>query len=144
MKVARFRSHFSIKSQAYNLDTVLREIARGETSVITADAVAVSAGGNTLKHATEHARRLLDGGNKEAYDGIKQALPACCFQGISSKRTREIDTLSGLVVCEFDNVDDPAYWLSVVSQNPYVRAAFVSMSVARYQSDRNCVRKTYH
>ena len=127
MKVARFQSHYSVKSQAYNLDTILREIARGETSVITADAVAVSAGGNTLKHATEHARRLLVAGNKQAYDGIKQALPACCFQGVSSKRTREIDTLSGLVVCEYDNVDDPVYWLSVVSQNPFVRAAFVSM-----------------
>ena len=80
MKVARFQSHYSVKSQAYNLDTVLREIARGETSVITADAVAVSAGGNTLKHATEHARRLLVAGNKQAYDGIKQALPAVVFR----------------------------------------------------------------
>ena len=59
---------------------------------------------------------------------IKKSLPGVCFQGVSSEGTREIDTLSGLVICEYDNVDDVYYWLSVIRKNPYVRAAFVSMS----------------
>ena len=59
MKVARFRSHFRQSRKPITWIPILREIARGETSVITADAVAVSAGGNTLKHATEHALAVV-------------------------------------------------------------------------------------
>ena len=50
------------------------------------------------------------------------------FKVCPSDSTRQIDSLSGLVICEYDDVDDPGYWLSVVSQNPHVRAAFLSMS----------------
>ena len=128
MNVARFPSHFSSRSQDYDLSTILREISEGKTSVITAPAIVTAAGGNSLRHATQYAQRLLAAGNKEAYDTIKKSLPGVCFQGVSSQRTRGIDTLSGVVICEYDNVDDPDYWLSVVRQKPHVRAAFVSMS----------------
>jgi len=128
MKVARFASHFSSNSQDYELSTILREIREGKTSVISSSAVVTDAGGNSLRHATEYAQRLLSAGNKPAFDEIKKSLPGVCFQGVSSEGRREIDTFSGLVICEYDNVDDVSYWLSVIRDNPYVRAAFVSMS----------------
>ena len=129
MNVARFPSHFSSRSQDYELGTVLREIREGKTSVITAPAIVTAAGGNSLRHATEYAQRLLSAGNKAGYDEIKKSLPGVCFQGVSSQNTRDIDTLSGSVICEYDNVDDVDYWLSVVSQYPHVRAAFASMGL---------------
>ena len=128
MKVARFASHLTSSSQDYELSTILREIREGKTSVISSPAAVTDAGGNSLRHATEYAQRLLSAGNKPAFDEIKKSLPGVCFQGVSSEGTREIDTLSGLVICEYDNVDDVYYWLSVIRKNPYVRAAFVSMS----------------
>ena len=128
MKVARFASHFSSNSQDYKLSTILREIREGKTSVISSPTVVTDAGGNSLCHATEYAQRLLSAGNKAAFVEIKKSLPGVCFQGVSSEGTREIDTCSGLVICEYDNVDDVYYWLSVIRDNPYVRAAFVSMS----------------
>lgn len=128
MNVARFPSHFSSRSQDYELGTVLREIREGKTSVISSVPTVRAASGNSLRHATEYAQQLLEAGNKAGYDEIKRGLPGVCFQGVSSEGTREIDTLSGLVICEYDGVDDVDYWLSVVRQNPHVRAAFVSMS----------------
>ena len=128
MKVARFTSHFTSSSQDYELGTILREIREGKTSVISAPAVVTDAGGNSLRHATEYAQRLLSAGNEPAFDEIKKSLPGVCFQGVSSENTREIDTCSGLAICEYDNVDDVYYWFSVICTNPYVRAAFVSMS----------------
>ena len=128
MKVARFASHLTSSSQDYELSTILSEIREGKTSVISSLAAVTDAGGNSLRHATEYAQRLLSAGNKPAFDEIKKSLPGVCFQGVSSEGTREIDTLSGLIICEYDNVDDVYYWLSVICKNPYVRAAFVSMS----------------
>ena len=43
--VARFDSHFSVRSTAYALATVLKEIREGQTTVITADAIASQIGG---------------------------------------------------------------------------------------------------
>ena len=128
MKVARFPSHFTSSSKDYELSTILREIREGKTSVISSPAAVREAGGNSLRHATEYAQRLLSAGNQPAFDEIKKSLPGVCFQGVSSEGTREIDTCSGLVICEYDNVDDVDYWFSVICTNPYVRAAFPSMS----------------
>ena len=128
MKVARFPSHFTSSSKDYELSTILREIREGKTSVISSPAAVTEAGGNSIHHATKYAQWLLSTGNQQAFHEIKKSLPGVCFQGVSSEGTREIDTFSGLVICEYDNVDDVDYWLSVIRNNPYVHAAFVSMS----------------
>ena len=126
--VARFESHFSVNSTAYALPTVLKEIRDGQTTVITADAIASQVGGRTLRHASEYAQTLLSNGNKDGYDVVKTSLPAVAFQGVSCEHSRAIDNLSGLVICEWDNLEDPAYALSILSQHPYVRAAWISLS----------------
>ena len=126
--VARFESHFSVNSIAYALPTVLKEIREGQTTVITADPIAAKVGGRSLRHASQYAQSLLSTGNKDGYDVVKTSLPAVAFQGVSCEHSRAIDDLSGLVICEWDDVEDPAYALSMLSQHPYVRAAWISLS----------------
>ena len=126
--VARFDSHFSVRSTAYALPTVLKEIREGQTTVITADAIASQIGGRSLRHACDHAQSLLQNGNRDGYNVVKTSLPAIAFQGVSCEHSRAIDTLSGVVICEWDDVEDPAYALSILSQHPYVRAAWISLS----------------
>ena len=125
--VARFDSHFSVRSTAYALATVLKEIREGQTTVITADAIASQIGGRSLRHACDYAQSLLQNGNRDGYDVVKTSLPAVAFQGVSCEHSRAIDDLSGLVICEWDDVEDPAYALSILSQHPYVRAAWISL-----------------
>ena len=126
--VARFDSHFSVRSTAYALPTVLKEIRDGRTTVISADAIAKQVGGRTLRHASQYAQTLLSNDNKDGYDVVKTSLPAVAFQGVSCEHSRAIDNLSGVVICEWDDVEDPAYALSILSQHPYVRAAWISLS----------------
>ena len=126
--IARLDSHYATRATAYTLDTILKEIRTGGTFVISSEDTARLAGGNSLKHATEFYRGLLESGNKEAYDQGKKGLPAFFVQGMSSKRDRQIDRLSGYVILEFDDLDDVAYAMSLAVQNPHTLAAFVSMS----------------
>lgn len=126
--IARYDSHYEYRSRNFTLDTILKEIETGSTFVISTESVAALAGGNSLRHAVDLAQSLLAKGNKAAYDEIKKGLPAFTVQGRSSTGTRQIDVFSGYVIAEYDDIEDPAYAMSVVSQNPYVHAAFVSMS----------------
>ena len=58
--VARFDSHFSVRSTAYALATVLKEIREGrDNCYFTADAIASQIGGRSLRHACEYAQSLL-------------------------------------------------------------------------------------
>ena len=127
LSVARFDSHFSVRSTAYALATVLKEIREGQTTVITVDAIASQIGGNSLRHACDYAQSLLQNGNRDGYNVVKTSLPAVAFQGVSSEHSRAIDMPSGGVICEWDDVEDPAYALSILSQHPYVRAAWISL-----------------
>lgn len=128
ISIARFDSHYATRSRDWKIETILKEIRTGNTSVISSEKTAELAGGNSLRHATELARFLLQKGNRAGYDEIKKGLSAFAAQGRSSGNTRQIDVLSGYVILEYDDVEDPAYAMALVSQNPYVRAAFVSMS----------------
>lgn len=126
-KVARMEHHRTVRTQAYPIDVILREIATGQTTVIDSD-VARLAGGRTLRHATEYARRLLSDGNRMAYDEVKKSLPAFTPAGYSSDGSRDIDTLTGRVCLEWDDVDDPAWAFSVLAQSPFTLAAWYSLS----------------
>ena len=81
--IARFPSHRSTQSQTYELETIFREMSEGITTAISSDSAVKAAGGNSLRHATQYAQRLLADGKKGGYDEIKKALPAVCFQGVS-------------------------------------------------------------
>ena len=128
--LARYSSHYDVRSRDFALDTILKEIRTGNTSVIEHEKTAELAGGNSLRHATDFARSLLAKGNKAAYDEIKKGLPAFMAQGRSSEKSRQIDTFSGYVIVEYDDIEDVPFAMVLVSRNPYVRAAFVSMSGA--------------
>ena len=126
--LARYSSHYDVRSRDFALDTILTEIRTGNTSVIESEKTAELAGGNSLRHATDFAQSLLAKGNKAAYAEIKKGLPAFMAQGRSSEKSRQIDTFSGYVIVEYDDVEDVPFAMYLASQNPYVRAAFVSMS----------------
>lgn len=126
-KVARMKHHRAVRTRTYPIDVILKEIRTGQTTVIDSDAAEL-AGGRTLSYATEYARRLLSDGNRPAYDEVKKSLPAFSPAGYSSDGSREIDTLTGRVCLEWDDLDDPAWAFSVLAQSPYTFAAWYSLS----------------
>lgn len=126
-QVARMGHHRAVRTLAYPIDVLLQELSTGQTTVIDSDAAEL-AGGRTLRHATEYARRLLSEGKKDAYDEVKKSLPAFSPAGFSSDGTREIDTLTGLVCLEWDDLQDPAWAFSMLAQSPLTFAAWYSLS----------------
>ena len=124
LKVSRLRDHFAKHATTYDLDTVLKEIQTGAGTVNrpseTMDAI-------SLEDRTTQARNLLSNGNHDAYGVVKKDCAAFANGAIFEDGRREASHSNGIVVVEYDNIDDVAYTKSQLLQHPHVYAAWVSL-----------------
>ena len=123
-RVSRLNSVFDTKPCEYPLEVIIKEMQRGNTTLSNLHSEVTH---RTLAQITAFARELLHKrGNKEAYDLLKKELPQFTPAGVLSSRS-DIASFSGLICLEYDDVDDTAYALSLVTQSPHVLCAFRSL-----------------
>ena len=81
---------------------------------------------NKLRHQVEAIRNEDDPGLKKA---MKGNLPAVTFAGVFSKRNKENCTnYNGLVVLDFDNLDDVEFTKEQATELQFTHLAFISPS----------------
>ena len=130
-RVSRLNSVYDTKPREYPLSVILKEIQQGNATLADLHSEAKH---RTLAQVTAHARELRHkNDNKEAYDILKSELPQFIPAGVLVSRS-EIASFSGLACLEYDDIDDAAYVLGVLRENPHILCAFRSLHGERLKT----------
>ena len=77
--MSRLSTHYATRYTEYPIDVILKEILLGSTTV---EDCHESVADKTLAGITVYAREMLGRGNEQAYDIIKQEMPAFAPAGV--------------------------------------------------------------
>lgn len=127
--VSRLPAHNNRTYTTYPLETILKEIQRGNTTIPgTADTIA----DKTLRGITQYARDLLVNQNlplevrEKAYSGCKTSMPAFCPAGVLDDDSQLVQ-VSYIGCLDVDDPHDVIDAMVFATENPHTLAVFRSL-----------------
>jgi hypothetical protein len=87
-------------------------------------------GWGSYQKIVEKGRDILKYDGEDEFFKFKKSLPCVTFSGVfePTRKKENITSPTGLLVADFDHLDDVQHTKTVLSHDPYVRAAFISPS----------------